>query len=44
VKQQERTAKIKASEHKKVENKKWMKNIGDSKGMKAEVAQGTMTS
>jgi ATPase subunit of ABC transporter with duplicated ATPase domains len=40
MKRQERTAKSKASGRKKVENKRWMKSVGDLKGMKAEVAQG----
>jgi ATPase subunit of ABC transporter with duplicated ATPase domains len=40
MKQQQRTAKSKASGHKKVENKRWMKSVGDLKGMKAEGAQG----
>jgi hypothetical protein len=40
MKQQERTAKSKASGRKKVENKKWMKSVGDLKCMNAEVAQG----
>jgi hypothetical protein len=42
VKQKEHTAKSKASAHKKVENKKWMKSIGNLKGIKAEVAQGKL--
>ncbi|MDR0631123.1 MAG: ATP-binding cassette domain-containing protein [Holosporales bacterium] len=40
MKQRERSAKSKASGRKKVENKRWMKSVGDLKGMKAEVAQG----
>jgi ATPase subunit of ABC transporter with duplicated ATPase domains len=41
---QERTAKSKAAGRKKVENKRWMKSVGDLKGMKAEVAQGKQLS
>jgi ATPase subunit of ABC transporter with duplicated ATPase domains len=42
MKQQERSAKSKASGRKKVENKRWMKSVGDLKGMKAELTQGKL--
>jgi ATPase subunit of ABC transporter with duplicated ATPase domains len=40
MKEQERTAKSKSSGEKKVANRKWMKMVGDLKGMKAEKSQG----
>ena len=40
MREQERTAKSRAKGKSNVLNKKWMKSIGDLKGMKAEKAQG----
>ena len=40
MQEQSRTAKSKASGEKKVANRKWMKSVGDLKGMKAEKSQG----
>ncbi|MDR1032376.1 MAG: ATP-binding cassette domain-containing protein [Holosporales bacterium] len=40
IKEQERTSKSIKSGKKKVENKKWMKSVGDLKAMKAEKSQG----
>ncbi len=40
MREQERTAKSRAKGRSNVLNKKWMKSIGDLKGMKAEKAQG----
>jgi ATPase subunit of ABC transporter with duplicated ATPase domains len=40
MREQERAAKSKSSGRKKVADKKWMKSVGDLKGMKAEKAQG----
>jgi ATPase subunit of ABC transporter with duplicated ATPase domains len=41
IKEQEKMAKSKAMGVKKIENKKWMKSVGDLKTMRAEVSQGT---
>ncbi|MDR1334792.1 MAG: ATP-binding cassette domain-containing protein [Holosporaceae bacterium] len=40
MKEQERVAKSEASGRKKVETGRWMKSVGDLKGMKAEKSQG----
>jgi ATPase subunit of ABC transporter with duplicated ATPase domains len=40
MREQEHVAKSEASGKKKVSNKKWIKSVGDIKGMKAEKAQG----
>lgn len=40
MKEQERAAKSKASGEKKIENRKWLKIVGDLKAMKAEKSQG----
>jgi ATPase subunit of ABC transporter with duplicated ATPase domains len=40
MREQERVAKSEASGRKKVETGKWMKSVGDLKGMKAEKSQG----
>ncbi|MDR0630490.1 MAG: ATP-binding cassette domain-containing protein [Holosporales bacterium] len=40
MKEQERTAKHKSIGKKKVENKKWMKSVGNTKAMQAEKSQG----
>ncbi|MDR0632371.1 MAG: ATP-binding cassette domain-containing protein [Holosporaceae bacterium] len=40
MKEQERAAKSKSSGEKKIANRKWMKMVGDLKGMKAEKSQG----
>jgi ATPase subunit of ABC transporter with duplicated ATPase domains len=41
IKEQKRISKSKAAGKKKVANKKWMKSVGDLKGMKAEKSQGS---
>ena len=40
MQEQQRAAKSKAKGEKKVENRKWLKMVGDLKGMKAEKSQG----
>lgn len=40
MKEQSRAAKSRAAGKEKVKNKKWLKSVGDLKGMKAEKAQG----
>lgn len=40
MQEQQRVAKSKAKGEKKVENRKWLKMVGDLKGMKAEKSQG----
>lgn len=40
MQEQQRSAKSKAKGEKKVENRKWLKMVGDLKGMKAEKSQG----
>lgn len=40
MQEQQRAAKSKAKGEKKVENRKWLKMVGDLKGMKAEKFQG----